>query len=524
MAGIAQGSEEEAARVASSALESLEDLLAAAEEPESSQDFPKLLSRMLTALLPIVGAERGRVFLRDAAGSFQVFVETDQSESVRELPVSQTLLQRVLKEGRPLLLDTFDLASEAAVVGSLDESLRSILCVPVGSRGEAAGVLYLDSRVERRAFSEQDRSLLATFTRIAAKGMARAAERDELAHDLERYRRLAESGDEEPRALVGNSPGMKALLADIGNLGKEETTVLITGESGTGKELIARAIHEASPRKSRPFVPVHCMALSRELVESELFGHEKGAFSGAVSRRTGRFELARGGTLFLDEIGELSLEVQVKLLRVLQERRFERVGGTQAVRLDARLVLATNVDLDEAVTQGKFREDLFYRINVFRLQVPPLRERREDIPILAQYFLNQLNGQMRRKVGSIDADALKALTSHSWPGNIRELRNVIEQGILRSPGNTLVKDALGLSSSRPSAQGKARDEDYPVPLEEAKKLFEERHIRKHLERKSFNVMATARELLTTKVNIYRKMKEYGIQRPGSGDGSDEPTD
>ncbi|MBI2943123.1 MAG: sigma-54-dependent Fis family transcriptional regulator [Candidatus Wallbacteria bacterium] len=508
----------------SSALEGLEELLAAADQPGAMADFPSLLSRMLAALLPIVGAERGRVFIREPQGSFRVFVQTDQSPSVRELPVSQTLLARVLREGRPLLLDTFDLASEAAVVGSLDESLRSILCVPVGSGGEAAGVLYLDSRVERRAFSEKDRSLLATFTRIAARGMARAAERDELANDLERYRRLAADEGGEARVLVGGSPAMKKLLGEVRTLGAEETTVLITGESGTGKELIARAVHDASARRARPFVPVHCMALSRELVESELFGHEKGAFSGAVARRVGRFELAQGGTLFLDEIGELSLDVQVKLLRVLQERLFERVGGTQTVRLDARLVLATNIDLEEAVAKGKFREDLYYRINVFRLRLPALRERREDVEALARHFVEHFNGRMRKKIKGISPEAVTALRAHGWPGNIRELRNVVEQAFLRATGDTIEAGALGLTPPARAAAALAAgtgEPSYPAGLEEAKKLFEARHISRHLEQNGFNVMATARQLDTTKVNIYRKMKEYGIHRPGPPTPEDE---
>jgi transcriptional regulator with GAF, ATPase, and Fis domain len=272
------------------------------------------------------------------------------------------------------------------------------------------------------------------------------------------------------------------------------------------------------------------MALSRELVESELFGHEKGAFSGAVSRRTGRFELAGGGTLFLDEVGELSLDMQVKMLRVLQERAFERVGGTQTLRLDARLVLATNVNLEEAVAKGRFREDLYYRINVFRLQIPPLRERRDDVPALVKHFVEQFNRRMRRKIRTVTPPALAALCAHSWPGNIRELRNVVEQAFLRAQDEQLTPDCLSLVAGRQTpasavTAGAAASGDWPYPagLEEAKRRFEHRHILRYLEKNGFNVMATARELDTTKVNIYRKMKEFGIRRPGAlAEDDDQP--
>jgi len=230
--------------------------------------------------------------------------------------------------------------------------------------------------------------------------------------------------------LLGTSPGMRRLLELIGQVAPSSATVLIQGESGTGKELVANAVHAGSPRRDRSFVKVNCAALPETLLESELFGYEKGAFTGAVARKAGRFELAHGGTLLLDEIGELSLPTQAKLLRVLQEGEFERVGGTQTLRVDVRLVTATNAELAELVRQRRFREDLFYRLNVITLQIPPLRERREDIPLLAHHFLRRFAEKNGKAVSGFTEEALDLLQSHPWPGNVRELENVLERAVV----------------------------------------------------------------------------------------------
>jgi formate hydrogenlyase transcriptional activator len=230
--------------------------------------------------------------------------------------------------------------------------------------------------------------------------------------------------------IVGTSPALRAVLSRVSKVGPTDSTVLLTGETGTGKELIARAVHKRSQRSSRGFVSVNCAAIPTALIASELFGHEKGAFTGALQRRLGRFELAEGGTIFLDEVGELPLETQVALLRVLQEREFERVGGSQPIRADVRIIAATNRDLDAAIAAGAFRRDLFYRLNVFPIEIPPLRERQEDIPMLVEYFIDRYARKSGKKISSVDKKTLELLRSYSWPGNIRELQNVIERSVI----------------------------------------------------------------------------------------------
>jgi formate hydrogenlyase transcriptional activator len=230
--------------------------------------------------------------------------------------------------------------------------------------------------------------------------------------------------------IVGTSPALGAVLSRVSKVAPTDSTVLITGETGTGKELIARAVHKRSQRSSRPFVSVNCAAIPRDLIASELFGHEKGAFTGAMQRRLGRFELAEGGTIFLDEIGELPAETQIALLRVLQEREFERVGGTGSIRANVRVIAATNRDLQAAIAESAFRSDLFYRLNVFPIEVPPLRERSEDIPLLVAYFIDRYARKAGKPIRSLNKRSLELLQSYPWPGNIRELQNVIERSVI----------------------------------------------------------------------------------------------
>ena len=250
--------------------------------------------------------------------------------------------------------------------------------------------------------------------------------------------------------IVGTSAPLKKVLSRISKVAPTDSSVLITGETGTGKELVARAIHRRSRRSSHTFVSVNCAAIPRDLIASELFGHEKGAFTGATQRRLGRFELAEKGTIFLDEIGELPAETQVALLRVLQEHEFERIGGTGPIRTDVRVIAATNRDLESAIESGKFRSDLFYRLNVFPIELPPLRKRREDIPLLVTYFLNRYARKAGRHFTAVDKKSLDLLQSYAWPGNIRELQNVIERSVIVSEPQTFSVDESWLSR-RPSS-------------------------------------------------------------------------
>ncbi|HEX9381989.1 MAG TPA: sigma 54-interacting transcriptional regulator [Gemmatimonadaceae bacterium] len=273
--------------------------------------------------------------------------------------------------------------------------------------------------------------------------------------------------------IVGTSPALQTVLSRISKVAPTDSTVLITGETGTGKELVARAIHRRSNRASRAFVSVNCAAIPRDLIASELFGHEKGAFTGALQRRVGRFELAEGGTIFLDEVGELSLDTQVALLRVLQEREFERVGGGQLIRVDVRVIAATNRDLKAAVANGAFREDLYYRLNVFPLEMPPLRARRADIPLLVEYFIDRYARKAGKDIRSVDKKTLQLLQSYPWPGNIRELQNVIERSLMVCETAIFTVDESWLSQ-RPLD---TRSGDKPLLLEKVaateKEIIEE---------------------------------------------------
>jgi two-component system response regulator AtoC len=311
--------------------------------------------------------------------------------------------------------------------------------------------------------------------------------------------------------LVGQHPEMQKLYRLIAQVARTTTTVLVTGESGTGKELIARAIHRQGPRHDRAFVPVSPAALADSLVESELFGHERGAFTGAFQRKIGRFEMAHGGTLFLDEISLIRPELQAKLLRVLQEREFERVGGTRAIRFDARIIAATNVDLKQAVMDGRFREDLYYRLHVVPISVPPLRERREDIPLLAQHFIRQYSQQFNRHIEGMSPEALRVLQEYRWPGNVRELLNVVERLVGLAEGPLIGLGDLPLDLLVPDQHVRARGSG--LSLVEATEEFERQIVLRMLERVRWNVSEAARLLGLHRNSLKARLARWRLRRP-----------
>jgi formate hydrogenlyase transcriptional activator len=322
------------------------------------------------------------------------------------------------------------------------EGIQSYCVVPLVAMGNSIGTFTVWSETKNR-YSEADSELLQEVANQVALAIANMKSYEQIAALKARLEKENVYLQEEIRTvhnfeeIVGNSPKLLDLLRRVDQVAPTDSSVLIFGETGTGKELIARAIHDRSRRKDRPLVKVNCSAISAGLVESELFGHVKGAFTGAFERRIGRFELADGGTIFLDEVGELPLETQVKLLRVLQEREFEPVGSNRSVRVDVRIIAATNRNLLESISAGRFRSDLYYRLNVFPLEVPPLRERRSDIPQLAMFFLYRYARNLGKKMEGISAAATERLESYSWPGNVRELQNVIERALILSKGPIL---------------------------------------------------------------------------------------
>lgn len=336
----------------------------------------------------------------------------------------------------------------------------------------------------------------------------------ELARAHQQYRLLRESLEERygKHQIIGRSRAIRDMLALVDRAGPSRATVLITGESGTGKELVARAIHFSSPRNQEPFVSVNCMALNPGVLESELFGHEKGSFTGAVALRRGRFEQASGGTLFLDEVGELTPELQVKLLRVLQERRFERVGGSEEIEVDIRIVAATNRDLMPLVQSGVFREDLYYRLNVVHIPIPPLRERREDIPLLVAHFAEKGARENNIEPKTFSTSALNHLSGYEWPGNIRQLQNVVERCLVLVPGDVIKLDDLPAEIRDEEAQFKSAVDLLPVQLDLADTLerIEAALIRRALVRAEF-IQAKAAELLGISKSLMQyKLKKYSI--------------
>jgi two-component system response regulator AtoC len=322
--------------------------------------------------------------------------------------------------------------------------------------------------------------------------------------------------------MVGSGPAMRRVFETIERVADTDVTVLIRGESGTGKELVANALHYRSPRRTKPLVKMNCAALSRELVESELFGHEKGAFTGAVARREGKFEAADGGTLFLDECGDMPLETQAKLLRALQEKEIERVGGNQPIRVDVRLIAATNQDLEAAVKAGRFREDLYYRLRVVEIPIPPLAERREDIPLLVDRFLRDAATRFGREMKPLTAEALRACVAHDWKGNVRELRSAIEQALLLAAGPEITAaDLLGRADGGlvPAASA-AGDPASPRSFREAKdrmvEAFERQFITEALRRHGGNITKAAEEAGMYRQNFQQKMRELGITSEDAG--------
>jgi DNA-binding NtrC family response regulator len=343
---------------------------------------------------------------------------------------------------------------------------------------------------------------LSLLVKRALESRELARKNSELEAEVENQKRTS--------SIIGSSPEMKRIFDLLRRVAPTKASVLITGESGVGKELVADAIHNLSPRRAGPLIKVHCAALAESLLESELFGHEKGAFTGAQARKRGRFELANEGTLFLDEIGEINQNVQIKILRVLQERRFERVGGEETVETDVRIVAATNRDLKKEIAEGRFREDLYYRLNVVNIHVPPLRERRDDIPVLAMAFLKEFAQENGKHLDGFDTKARSALYAWTWPGNVRELRNCVESAVVMSRGAM-----VGIDDLPPSVRSSGEERDIRVPagssLADAEKIL----IRETLAAQNGNKSRTAEILGIGRKTLYQKIEDYAIETEGA---------
>jgi len=388
-------------------------------------------------------------------------------------------------------------------IKALDEGIEVILVTAVKTVRTAVAAMKLGAFDYLTKPFEEDE--LLSLSRRALERRALEREVAFLRSELAR----AHDSDE----IVGRHPTIEKLHGLIAQVARTPTTVLITGESGTGKELVARAIHHQGPRREGPFIAVNPAAIAETLIESDLFGHERGAFTGAHQRKLGKFELAQGGTLFLDEIGTLRPELQAKLLRVLQEREIERVGGTRPVKIDVRFIAATNTNLKAAVVSGAFREDLYYRLNVVPVVVPPLRERIQDVPLLVEHFTRRDNRRFHKRVEGLSPEALAALNAYRWPGNVRELENVIERCVVLAEGPIIQLNDLPLDVSLPQQATKVRAAE-ALPLNEATDQFEQQIVLRVLERVGWNLTEAGRILEIHRNSLRVKLARWGIRAPG----------
>lgn len=514
--------------------------------PSSTSSFEVVLAELAAGLLnvPDHGFDEA---MTGALGTLVRYLEVDRSTLVQieadgphithtyalpgvvEVPLGDIASQFPyglgrIRAGRPFLVERLeDLPPEAATDAETLRSIgnRSVAVFPIMARDRALGAVAFGGIRRAREWPPQTVARMELVAAVLAGALLRSQRDAELQRALAEVRELKRkleventalievvSGDDGFHDLVGGSEGLRRVVRQIQKVAAADATVLVTGETGTGKELVARAIHRASGREDRPFIKVDCGALPASIVESELFGHARGAFTGAVAQRTGRFELARGGTVFLDEVGELPLELQTRLLRVLEDGEFEPVGSTRTVRCEARVVAATNRDLERSVLEGRFRRDLFFRLSVFPVHVPPLRERREDIPLLVLYFVDMLARELGKPAPPVPAGALERLATYDWPGNVRELRNTVERAMILSDGSRISFPIRPFSDPDPGPEPAAR----PGTLRDV----ERRHVIRTLEWCGWKVRGPGGAAETLDINastLRSRMKKLGIRRP-----------
>jgi Nif-specific regulatory protein len=475
----------------------------------SVRGLEALQRQLLELIFEVVPADSGAILLIEdgqLAEFSSIFGLDRQSGPNRTVRVSRTITDRVLGEGISILSNDVQESVDFNAADSLITSrIQALLCVPLMLFEKPLGVIYLYTTNPQTRFDKDQLQLVTAIAGLAAVALENARHVEWLESE---NRRLQEDIQVEHN-MIGESQRMRDVYQFIARVAPTSSTVLIWGESGTGKELAARAIHLNSPRKNKPFVAVNCAALTETLLESELFGHEKGAFTGAVAQKKGKLEVADGGTLFLDEVGEMPQLLQAKLLRVLQEREFERVGGTRTLKVDIRLVAATNKDLEEAIRQGTFRQDLYYRLNVVALSMPPLRERREDISLLASYFVQKYSDKCNRRVQGISSEARAHLTNYDWPGNVRELENAIERAVVLGTTEAILPEDLpeaALETDVPAAASKGVAK-YHEAVAEAKKQL----ILKAVEQSGGNYTEAARLLGVHPNYLHRLIRNMNLR-------------
>jgi Nif-specific regulatory protein len=432
------------------------------------RDLDELQGQLLDLIFEIVPAGRGAILLTDKQGEQfnSMFSRMRQEGQVELVRVSRTIARQVLEQGVAILGSDVAGSEELREVESLAASqVRSLLCVPLTVFEHVIGCIYLDSDTVSNRLQEEHLQLVAAIAGISAVALENARRLHWLEQENERL--TVEISQE--RSLVGDGPRMQEVYQFLKRAAPTDSTVLIEGESGTGKELAARALHRNSPRAGKLFMAINCSAIPETLLESDLFGHERGAFTGAVSLKKGRLEVADGGVVFLDEIGEMAPTLQVKLLRVLQEREFERVGGTHPIKVDIRIIAATNCNLEQAVRDGRFRQDLYYRLAVLKITMPALRDRREDIPMLARHFVQKHAKRCKVKPRPISREALACMVNYDWPGNVRELENAIERALVLASSDVILPEDLPESLLERTPLPEMAEASYHAAVKELKK-------------------------------------------------------
>lgn len=525
------------------------DLFRLARQMAAPKTVKGLSQVVLDGLIAFTGATMGGILLSSGEVSVENMhtLKPTAIHSTHEAPRFSTYLTRIVLEDKDAIL-AHDIAQHSSL--SAQESLQALaaenaICAPIRHHQKVFGVIHLYSWNTDDPMTQSNLEFVLAVADQMGDHLNTLLEKEELVEGLQKSRlHISELQDQlgAESELVGHSPKLESVRRSVARVAPTDALVLIRGESGVGKELVARAVHFNSHRRNQPFVCVNCAALSESLLESELFGHEKGAFTGAAARRAGKFEQADGGTLFLDEIGEMSPEIQAKFLRVLEGQAFERVGGGESIQVDVRVVTATNRDLEEAVRDGSFRRDLFFRLQVIEVNVPALREHPEDIPAIAQHFIQKFVSRSSCKVQGFSTPAIRKLQSHAWPGNVRELRNVVERAVILSDNEILQPEDIVLTSLRleedaspktianspvdPETGALETSVDpmvdlfgsfiqQEISLDELDRLY----IEAILESTSWNKSRAARVLQIERTTLDRRLKKYGISRPD--DGCDE---
>jgi Nif-specific regulatory protein len=486
----------------------LETMLGIMRQWQQTNDMETLLAEMAEAATEIFDADRASIFLWDKPNK-TIVGRPALGVKGGELRLADTagVVGQVIQTGEPRRVAEADVSAgiDRAVDKQTGYRTKNLLCVPLNSAsGSRLGAFEVLNK-RNGAFTADDEAELLELASYAAVALESTQQFEQL---LNRHERLVELAAQDT-LLVGDSPAIEALRSTVRRVGNTDLAILILGENGTGKEVVARSLHFGSRRRTEPFIAVNCAALAETLLESELFGHEKGAFTDAHESRAGKFELASGGTLFLDEIGDMSLAGQAKLLRVLEEKTIVRVGGSRSIHTDVRVLAATNQNLSDLVRAKKFRQDLYFRLNVVSLELPPLRDRGEDIMLLAEHFLRQFCRQMGRRAPKFTANARKRLISHPWPGNVRELRNLMERLAYLTSGDKIEAEELAFILSPADRSPSQIDAGQNLNL--ATHQFQQNYIRQSIERARGNVSLAAKNLGVHRSNLYRKMRQLGME-------------